>query len=1846
MSAHFLGPGVSANYLPGAGQPYREMPTLLPYPSERAARAEAAAANPTSKLKKRTPTFWPRGFTALSDKAFFSLLRSTVKEFDRVDALSAQEEEAKRGQKRKEAQEALEKRLDEKDTVITCRHATKETACCFEIGSTTVEKPESDEEEDIACICSTCCSRGRRNDCTEAPQRRRRSHSECAAMEEKTAAAPDDRGIAEALLNFQTVPIDLPEARASAREKRRNEGVAAIVSGGGDVIDMRHYGVADTGANAHCVSKHLRLTNPRVKKLWMRDAAGKSTLLDRAGDFEIPCVDYDGNHLEPMLVQNASVVPDSPFNLLSISLLCERGVSFHFAKDESYMLYKKVRYKLIKHNGLYLINLNKVLEPDEAAAMGMVFGSTFPEPTVYKDEEGAAFFSAGDWSLWHERLGHSSKARLRFLFNNSAVEGMKVKGNPKVCARGCGCEVCRMSEKRRRHIPGQRQFQDPVCRPGELVYSDVCGPFPPSVQGYRYAISFTDQLTRFSVCYLLKSKSDSSGALRAAHEFFAQHNIILSKVRSDQGGEYSGSNERDAAAGEAGRINEIGGASRKKKGAPASTGPRRKEKRTGQSLGGADDDQLAYGEKFQAVCKELKIVHELMPAKVPQLHGLAERWNATVTRMANSMLYNARLSYLLWPEAIAHANYLRNRLPVRGLGPITPYELFVGRRPRVDDLRVFGSDAYKLLTNYPKTPGNNARQRLLYVGHSANRVGFRCFNPITYKFSTEFELIFDEESGKKRMNQLRQHDIRRELLRRGKLDTLPLIQDDYSSSPSNDLNVRQQDIQRRLFNDPSAEAVELGGGEPGQRPRSSRKGKAQGKLQRDHGRKEDNSASSSTTKVQPALGKQTRIRSESAESNGGHELRRSSRRVNNRDIHSQGAPLWDGSNAASEHPAGSQPASSSQPIDLLDGTAEAREPPDEIRTGPEPEMPPEFEVADSPMNIRLDEQDEGDLHSNDAMADKFGPLTENQMQKEKALLKFDPTRPMRPVRVVPIGVPEDDTEEFKKFRLAAFENDYPIQFIPNPKLPGSKSFKRYTRYSQANTLREVVELSVKGRSAKSQREERQKALADIIHDSLRGFIIWPQHEHASTAHYLDASSVARAANTINVMALWSEEELAKTREEAKEEHASAVLAAIEKFESDRRVARGAEIMETMDACRTYGTAFMANAFQEQVASLWSREDGSYQRDGQRHADLFAAATMVEGLLVEDIPTPSTYNKAIAKDNPYRQQWLESMKRERTTLAERGTWEMVPITELKGRKPIGSRYVYRVKRNLDRSVQFKSRLVAQGFTQREGLDYSLNQIYAGVVSYSSMRFLLSLACQNDMVVSQTDITGAYLESHLTEDLWMTAPPDMFVGGKPPKNEDGIEMVCKMKRGLYGLKQSGHLWSKVFKNFLLATPSGVPTSRVKMDENSGDVRLEEKEIEDVGDGSIDLSKCQTDRDYAMGFHELTGDNSLYRKRFILNGREETILLGCYVDDCVICCSSEEARQYFMKRLEHRFPVNAKSTGVIQGKKLGHILSMEVKYDKEKGVLSINQREAIEALARKHNLHKDAPRKLPITSDCQLPKLSAAEVSQTEYLSLVGSCLHIAQVSRPDIGYAIGVLSRHSQCPGHQHYEAAKNLIRYLYGSRYLNIVYRRCKEHGNEPTVYERGGRVPAKVPAEESIERRLKASTPEEGSSQAEMYVDADYGGEKNTFRSTSGILTMMNGGPISWASRLQKMVAQSSAESEVLAVVDSMKEALHLKLLSEECGIRQHGKPIRIWEDNVAAILLGEKMKNSRQTKHFAVRLRFMYEHITEKTIQFWKVDTLDQLADGLTKALKGPAFEVWRSRLLAGSKEDLTEHG
>jgi hypothetical protein len=77
-----------------------------------------------------------------------------------------------------------------------------------------------------------------------------------------------------------------------------------------------------------------------------------------------------------------------------------------------------------------------------------------------------------------------------------------------------------------------------------------------------------------------------------------------------------------------------------------------------------------------------------------------------------------------------------------------------------------------------------------------------------------------------------------------------------------------------------------------------------------------------------------------------------------------------------------------------------------------------------------------------------------------------------------------------------------------------------------------------------------------------------------------------------------------------------------------------------------------------------------------------------------------------------------------------------------------------------------------------------------------------------------------------------------------------------------------------------------------------------------------------------------------------------------------------------------------------------------------------------------------------------------------------------------------------------------------------------------------------------------------------------------------------------------------------------------------------------VWEDNAAAIHLGHGLRGNNKQKHFAVRLRFLWEHIHNKNIEFAKIATGDQLADALTKQLPGPAFIEFRNQILKSNKD------
>ena len=165
----------------------------------------------------------------------------------------------------------------------------------------------------------------------------------------------------------------------------------------------------------------------------------------------------------------------------------------------------------------------------------------------------------------------------------------------------------------------------------------------------------------------------------------------------------------------------------------------------------------------------------------------------------------------------------------------------------------------------------------------------------------------------------------------------------------------------------------------------------------------------------------------------------------------------------------------------------------------------------------------------------------------------------------------------------------------------------------------------------------------------------------------------------------------------------------------------------------------------------------------------------------------------ALESEMSEQWEEAANLEYQSLMENKTWELVKLPT--GRKPVGYKWVFKKKRGSDGKVdRYKARLVAKGFTQKYGVDY--DQTFSPVVRYSSIRALLAFAIQNGLLIHQMDVVTAFLNGRLDEEIYMEQPP-----GYIKKGEE--QLVCKLNRSLYGLKQSSRCWNSVLKEFMEST-----------------------------------------------------------------------------------------------------------------------------------------------------------------------------------------------------------------------------------------------------------------------------------------------------------------------------------------------------------------------------------------------------------------------------------------------------------
>lgn len=168
--------------------------------------------------------------------------------------------------------------------------------------------------------------------------------------------------------------------------------------------------------------------------------------------------------------------------------------------------------------------------------------------------------------------------------------------------------------------------------------------------------------------------------------------------------------------------------------------------------------------------------------------------------------------------------------------------------------------------------------------------------------------------------------------------------------------------------------------------------------------------------------------------------------------------------------------------------------------------------------------------------------------------------------------------------------------------------------------------------------------------------------------------------------------------------------------------------------------------------------------------------------------PTSYEDAVRSSE--KMLWKVAMKEEYDSLMQNGTWKLVELPA--GRDPIGCKWVFKRKEDsVGKVTRFKARLVAQGFSQRPGVDY--DAVFAPVASQNTLRVLFTVAGHKRMNVRHIDVKSAYLHGRLQEDIYMEQPRGFVQPGKE-------KLVCKLERSLYGLKQAAKVWNETINGIL--------------------------------------------------------------------------------------------------------------------------------------------------------------------------------------------------------------------------------------------------------------------------------------------------------------------------------------------------------------------------------------------------------------------------------------------------------------
>ena len=342
--------------------------------------------------------------------------------------------------------------------------------------------------------------------------------------------------------------------------------------------------------------------------------------------------------------------------------------------------------------------------------------------------------------------------------------------------------------------------------------------------------------------------------------------------------------------------------------------------------------------------------------------------------------------------------------------------------------------------------------------------------------------------------------------------------------------------------------------------------------------------------------------------------------------------------------------------------------------------------------------------------------------------------------------------------------------------------------------------------------------------------------------------------------------------------------------------------------------------------------------------------------------PHNYKDAISCNNAAN--WQQAMRSELKSLEENDTYDIVPMP--KDQQIIGGKWVYTIKSDKDGNETYKARFVAKGYSQIEGINY--HETFSPTTRMSSIRIFTQLALQCDFEIHQLDVKSAFLNAPIDCEIYMKQPE-----GFELRNEKGDNLVLKLKKSLYGLKQSGRNWNSILDSHLI---------------NEGFIRS-------------------------------TNDPCVYFKP------DHSVLILVGVDD-ILVASEPSVLKSVKRSFEEKF----------QMKDLGNIsYFLGIQFESGNEEITMSQSIYITKILERFGMQDCKPRYTPcemktLDQGEDSEPLNSDEL--TLYKQIVGALIYIMTATRPDISYTVTRLSQYMSNAETCHMTMAKHALRYLKGT----------------------------------------------------------------------------------------------------------------------------------------------------------------------------------------------------------------------